>query len=73
MTETKRTAQNCRWAEPSLFMPLPYWMDVWDGPWTCVREPTPRVLESTAECAKCPRWEQRAAPGVAWMFAQLGL
>lgn len=73
MTEPIHTPQNCRLAEPTLFLPLPYWLDAWDEPWTCVRDSAPRLLESTCECATCPRWQQRPPVGIAWTFAQVGI
>jgi hypothetical protein len=54
---TTRSAANCRWAESTLYMAGPLWLDAWDFPWTCMRDRTPRLLETTDECATCPRWE----------------
>ena len=55
----RQTASNCRWATPTLFLPAPIWLRAWQAPWTCQRETEPRTLESTVECAECPRWEPR--------------
>ena len=67
------TAQRCRWAIPTLDLPLPLWLEAWDAPWSCRRDGVPRTLESTRECLRCPRWEARAEPGEQWTFALLGL
>ncbi len=61
--EIKRTPQNCRWAEPTLNLPLPYWLEAWNMPWSCRRDVPPRLIESTFECHDCPRWESREADG----------
>ncbi len=58
----KRTAKNCAWAEPTLFLPLPFWVDAWNAPWTCRRDPAKRLIEDTRDCADCPRWEERRPP-----------
>ncbi len=67
--ETKRTVQTCRWAEPTLFQPLPIWLDAWNMPWACRREASARLIASSDQCALCPRWEQRCPNGVSWNFA----
>jgi hypothetical protein len=67
------TAQNCRWAAPTLFLPLPDWLDAWDRPWSCRRDGPSRQLETTECCVTCPRWEERAQPGVAWIVSLVGL
>jgi len=54
-----RHAGTCRWGMPTLFLPAPYWWDAEDRPWACVRDGTPRVLETTEACADCPYWEPR--------------
>src|SRR5579864_2418192 len=56
----KHTAQTCRWAQPTMFLPLPYWLDERDGLWSCRRHEPTRLIESSTECAACPRWERRA-------------
>jgi hypothetical protein len=58
----KRTPQNCRWAEPTLFLTTPEWLEAWNTPWACHRDGT-RLLESTEECAACPRWEAQVEAG----------
>ncbi len=58
----KRAAQNCRWSGPTLFMPMSYWLDAWNQPWTCRHDETPRLIEPRDACASCPRWEVRQRP-----------
>jgi len=65
----KHTPQACRWAQPTLFLPLPYWLDAWGMPWSCRRHEPTRLLETTSECAACPRWEPRRKDDVACDFA----
>lgn len=71
--ETRRLPQTCRWAQPTLFLPLPYWLEAWNTPWTCERDGVPRHLESTHECADCPRFEPRGHAEKSWALAQVGL
>ena len=52
-----RHASACRWGVPTLLLRAPYWWQTTESPWTCVREATPRVLETTEECVACPHWE----------------
>jgi len=70
---TNQTAHGCRWAVPTLFLPLPDWLDAWNRPWSCRRDGPPRPLESTECCCDCPRWQTRAELDVTMSFAQLGL
>ena len=58
---TTHGAGTCRWAVPTLFMAAPTWMDAESRPWTCLRDQTPRELESTDTCRTCARWEARSA------------
>ena len=58
MTQTI-SAHDCRWGEQTIDLPWPEWLDAWDAPWTCCRDPKPRRLLTTDECANCPRWESR--------------
>ena len=65
----KKTPENCRWAQPTLFLQHPDWLEACDMPWTCRRDGLQRVLDSTEVCAECPRWESRPQrPAVAWDF-----
>jgi hypothetical protein len=67
----KRTPQNCRWAEPTLYLPFPYWLEAWSIPWSCHRDGSSRLLETTEQCAACPRFEPRCRDGVRWTFGAL--
>jgi hypothetical protein len=42
-----------------LFLPAPLWFEAEMSPWTCMRDTTPRVLDTTDRCTNCPRWEGR--------------
>jgi hypothetical protein len=55
--EVKHTPQNCRWAEPTLSLPLPFWLEAWNSPWSCQRTDPARPIELSEECATCRRWE----------------
>jgi hypothetical protein len=54
-----RSANNCRWATPTLFLTAPLWCEGETSPWACLSDLTPRVLATTDPCATCPRWEPR--------------
>ena len=56
----KQRAINCRWATSTLFVEAPFWFAAEDFPWVCVRDGTPRVLQTTESCATCWRWEPSA-------------
>jgi hypothetical protein len=56
----KHTVQNCRWAQPTLFLPLPLWLEAWETPWSCRRREPTRLVESATECAMCRSWEPRS-------------
>ena len=71
--DSSHTPQRCRWAVPTLFLPVPGWLDAWDAPWSCARDPKPRVLQMADECLTCPRWEARAQANIDWMISQTGL
>ena len=62
----KHTPQNCRWAEPTLYLPFPCWLEAWNMPWSCRRDGSPRLIETTAQCNICPRFEPRCRDGVTW-------
>ena len=51
--------ESCRWAKPTLQLPYPVWLNSEDTPWSCLRDREPRLLEDTAICLGCPRWESR--------------
>lgn len=50
-----RQIQRCRWAEPTLFLPNPYWLAAEDSPWSCGIDPEPRPIEDTEACRTCAR------------------
>jgi hypothetical protein len=64
-----RTVKGCRWAEPTLYLPMPYWLEAWDTPWTCHRDASPRLIAASDQCAMCPRWEGRPTTTTAWDFS----
>jgi hypothetical protein len=49
--------ENCRWARLTLFQPYPVWLSAEAYPWSCVRDGTPRLLETTEVCRVCPFWQ----------------
>jgi hypothetical protein len=51
--------QQCRWAESTLFLEAPRWLDAWDYPWSCRCKEGYRPLEDTRVCPTCERWEAR--------------
>lgn len=57
----KRSASTCKWAKPTISMPLPTWLEAWDRPWTCVLDGAARTLATTERCEGCPRWQPRVA------------
>ena len=71
--ETVHAPQNCKWAEPTLYLPLPYWLEAWNNPWSCRRDEPARPLQTTDECRTCVNWEARGPIGIGWTFAQAGL
>ncbi|MGC4086182.1 MAG: hypothetical protein QM736_29680 [Vicinamibacterales bacterium] len=52
-------AANCRWAVPTLFLTGVEWADASARPWTCMRDESPHVLDTTDGCRTCVRWEAR--------------
>lgn len=69
----KGAPQTCRWAEPTLYLPLPYWLEAWNAPWSCHRDGLPRLIETTDECGDCPRFEPRCRDGLMWNVGALAL
>jgi hypothetical protein len=59
--EQKRMPQTCRWAEPTLFLPMPYWLDAWEQPWTCHGNQNRRLIDAPDACGTCLA-RQRPAP-----------
>ena len=56
-----RHVQNCRWAEPTLFLAHPLWVGAEEYAWSCLRDGAPRTLTDPDACATCARWEPRDA------------
>lgn len=54
-------ASTCRWAEATVFLAAPFWLDAEHRPWACLRDAMPRVLDTTEVCVRCSRWEPRRA------------
>jgi hypothetical protein len=54
-----RNVQNCRWAEPTLFLAHPLWVAAEEYTWSCQRDGAPRTLADTETCTTCARWESR--------------
>lgn len=47
---------TCRWAEPTLYLSRPLWLEAWDYPWSCTASGVPSVLKDVTVCESCPRW-----------------
>jgi hypothetical protein len=54
-----RTVQQCRWAEPTLFVEDSSWTQATDYPWSCRADGDPEVVEDTEKCLTCGRWVPR--------------
>ena len=52
-----KNVQNCRWAEPTLFVVYPAWIGAEEYPWSCHADGFPRPVEDTNVCAICGRWQ----------------
>jgi hypothetical protein len=55
-------ARPCHWLAPTRVLPHPYSFEAEVRPWSCLREGSPRPLDSSelCQCASCPRWEPRS-------------
>lgn len=53
-----QSAATCRWGEPTLFMPAPFWRLASEFPWSCTVDGGTRILERSS-CGTCPRWYPR--------------
>lgn len=51
--------QQCRWAESTLFLSAPEWLQAWDYPWSCRASGGFRPVADTRVCATCERWQPR--------------
>lgn len=61
MSAERKDIQHCRWADQTLLLDEPYWLNAWDFPWSCHRNGAPHPVEDTRECRTCARWERRDA------------
>ncbi len=59
MPAERKDIQHCRWADQTLLLDEPYWLNAWDFPWSCHRTGEPHPVEDTRECRTCARWERR--------------
>ena len=57
--DERSSVENCRWARLTLRLPYPLWLESENTPWSCLRNAEPRLLDDTAVCHDCPRWEPR--------------
>ncbi len=72
--ETPHSARTCRWAQPSVFVPLPGWMSIWRSPWTCLGDDGSRItLDARVDCAICARWVERSQDDPAWVLTQVAI
>lgn len=55
----RHTVQQCRWAEPTLFLDHPSWPDAADYPWSCLADGDPEAVRETERCLTCGRWSPR--------------
>jgi hypothetical protein len=51
--------QHCRWAESTLFLSAPEWLQAWDYPWSCRSTGSFRPITDTRTCQTCERWQPR--------------
>jgi hypothetical protein len=51
-----QTVHRCRWAEPTLHLAAPQWLDAWEFPWSCHSWGTVRPIADTRICVECGRW-----------------
>lgn len=56
---TYKNVQQCRWAESTLFLAAPQWLDAWEFPWSCRSTGTFQPVADTRACCACDRWESR--------------
>jgi hypothetical protein len=55
----RRCAATCRSSVATVSLPPPLWYEADKTPWSCVRDPKPRILTSTERCAHCAGWQPR--------------
>jgi hypothetical protein len=53
---------TCHWLTPTRNLPHPYSFEANAGNWSCLRDGSPRPLDSSelCQCATCLRWEPRS-------------
>jgi hypothetical protein len=53
---------TCEWLTPTRNLPHPYSFEANVRNWSCLRDSSPRPLDSSelCQCATCPRWEPRS-------------
>ena len=56
----RRGVQNCRWAEPTLFLDNPSWIEAVSYEWSCRVDGDPVPVVDTDRCATCDRWVPRS-------------
>jgi hypothetical protein len=55
----ERNVQQCRYAEATLFLAAPMWLDAWQFPWSCRSTGTSKPIADTRVCSECDRWVPR--------------
>ncbi len=53
------SVQQCRWAESTLFLAAPLWLDAWSYPWSCRSSGAFKPVTDTRSCRSCDRWQAR--------------
>jgi hypothetical protein len=48
--------RECRWAEQTLQLAAPQWLDAWEFPWSCRASGGFRPIADTRVCLNCQRW-----------------
>ena len=55
----EHNVRQCCWAEQTLHLAPPQWLDAWEYPWSCRAAGTFRPIADTRLCADCHRWLPR--------------
>ena len=55
----EHNVRQCRWAEQTLHLGAPLWLDAWEYPWSCRSAGTYRPIADTRLCLECHRWVSR--------------
>lgn len=53
------SVQQCRWAESTLFLAAPQWLEAWEYPWSCRSSGSFHPIADTRQCRVCDRWQAR--------------